>query len=81
MRQEKVTISFLSIPLIFLYSVFEASGSKGNNWGATNEKLMLDNTTWFKYAGHKSEIRPKVDNWPICKEFIRSSPETIRESL
>ena len=55
-----VTTSLLGVPHKLVDGVFETTGFESDDWCATNEELMLDNTSWLKERWHEAEIGTSV---------------------
>jgi len=50
----------LAVPLELNDRVLETTSLEGDDWGASNEKLMLHNTTWFEKTWHQAEVGASV---------------------
>lgn len=78
---KSVSRADLTVPLIFNNRVFEAACLEGNNWGASDEELMLHNTTRLKKTRHKAKVSATVDQSSVSEEFFRSCPKAVRVPL
>lgn len=57
---EGISRTGLTIPKVLQYGVFETSSLEGDNWCATHEELVLDNTSWLKGRWHEAEVSTSV---------------------
>lgn len=51
-RHEIESIALLGFGIKLENSVFQSSRSKANDWGASAEKFMLDDSSWFEQRRH-----------------------------
>ena len=58
---EGITRADFAVPLELDDGVLETTGLESDDWCATNEELMLDNTSWLEERWHEAEIGTSVD--------------------
>jgi len=78
---KSVATADLAVPLILNHRVFEAASLKGNNRGATDEELVLHDTTRLEQTWHEAEVRATVDQSTISEELLGPGPEAVRVLL
>jgi hypothetical protein len=66
-------------PLEFNNGIFESTCSESNDWGLTNEELVLDNASWLESGWHQTKVGTSIDQGSICEELLWCSPETVWE--